>query len=696
MENDKTSDLNLKAEFPPQSWEEWINAVQETLKGADFDKVMKTQTYEGITLNPIYRKEDLAKLKHLDCLPGKAPYIRGNNPDGYLKAAWYVAQNQDNPDLKMLNAELLDELNRGLTELNFKLHPASLSGRLPSPSDADARGIALSTLADMHVLLEGIDLSVLPIYLQSKSVSPVILALLNSYIKEKGLDLRSTEASIGFDPISEFAECGKLPFEFERIWEMMYQMVFWADMKAPKIRTICIDAPVYEHAGASSTQELAIAIAIAIGYIKGLIEKGLSIEQIAPRFQLNLSLGSNFFMEIGKIRAARLLWSEMIKAFGGSEAAQKVWIHGVSARFNKSTFDPWVNVLRTSTEAFSAVIGGVDSLDVACYDELIQTRDAFSKRIARNQQIILREEAHFDRVIDPAGGCYYIEELSSEIADKAWSIMQTIESKGGMLKALVAGEIHAMIATVANIRIDNVEKRKDVFVGVNMYANPEETPLPISNTESDWVLAALQRISNTDNGKAESIAYLHNNLNNEYLIDMITDAWMHNANLAEICSAMGMGKTNSLEIGALPERRAVQSIEEIREHVQKHTGNKSIFMFNIGKLAAIKARLDFSLGFLQVAGFNVINKGAFDNVNDAMEALALSGADSICLCALDDDYPQIVNEICERNKEKTILLAGYPSDMVETYKQMGVQIFIHLRANAAKTLSDIAQRMGVI
>ncbi len=696
MQKDITSDLNLEQEFTPPTWEEWLASVPETLKGADFDKAMKTNTYEGITLSPIYRKEDLARIQYLESLPGEAPYVRGTSPNGYLEDGWYVAQLQDNPNLEELNKELLDELNRGLSALNLQLHPATLQGSIP---DADTdRGLPLSCLSDLICLLDKIDLSAVPVYLNSGSISVACLGLLNAYIKEKGYNLRSIKASVMFDPIAEYASNGKLPLDFDSIWQMMYQMVFWADLKAPNIKTICLDGSAYEKAGASTVQELGIILATAIGYIKGLLDSGLSIEQIAPRFQLNLSLGSNFFMEIAKIRAARLLWSNMIKAFGGSPEAQKIFVHGVTAKFNKSIYDPWVNVLRTSTEAFAAVIGGVDSLDVSTYNELTSAREPFSKRIARNQQIILREEAHFDRVVDPSGGCYYIEALTSEIADQAWKVMQQIESHGGMLKALEAGNIQIMIDEIATSRTANVDKRRDVFVGVNMYSNPDEAPLATAPTTTEWLNVSQKRLAATrsGNGKDESLAYLSENLSNDYLVDMITDAWMHGANISEISSALGFGEGAGLKSGKLTSRRAMQNIETLRQDVQNSPANKSIFMCNIGKLAQIKPRVDFSVGFLQVAGFNVINSGAYDDVQTALEAYQASEAKALCICAGDDTYLTIVEEICQKSGTSVIILAGYPANMVETYQNQGVKVFIHLKANTYSTLKQIAQMMEVV
>lgn len=696
MEDIKPDDLKLREEFPPPSWEEWKSLVNDTLKGVPYDKVMNTQTYEGITLNPIYRMEDIQNLAHLDALPGSAPYVRGNNPDGYISSSWLLAQRQDNPDLEQLNKDILDELNRGLNALNFDLHPDSKALRIPVA--ATGRGIALSTLEDMKSLLAGVDVSAVPLMINSGEGAIVFLGMFNAYIKEIGYDLSKLEASIGIDPLGSLAKTGELHIPLEMLWQAMYQMTFWADLKAPHIRTIQIDSTVYADAGASDIQELAFALATAIGYIRGLLDSGLSIEQIAPHLQLNLSLGSNFFMEIAKIRAARMLFAEMIKAFGGSESSSKIFIHGVTANYNKSTYDPYVNILRTSTEAFSGVIGGVDSLEVTPFDYLNRTPDDFSKRIARNQQIILREEASFDKVVDPAGGCFYIESLTAEMANKAWALMQEIESEGGMFGALQNGAIHARVAGVAFQRKDNVNKRKDVFVGVNMFSDPNEERLCIQESESNWLethQARVQKVCSDQNGKSQSLDFIGDNLNNDFLVDMITDAWLHGATIDDFGTLL-TGKTD-LQITKLFPMRAMQDIETLRNRIvaSQERNTISIAMLCIGNLATLKPRIDFALGFLQVGSFNVINNGTFSDVATALSAYNLESVKTVCICGSDESYPLLVPEICEQLKGWNIILAGYPQEHVDNFKALGVNSFIHLRANVYETLSEIAMSMGV-
>ncbi|MDD4309093.1 MAG: methylmalonyl-CoA mutase family protein [Candidatus Cloacimonetes bacterium] len=630
MENENK--LNLKESFPIPSYEEWLKAVNDTLKGADFDKVMKTKTYEGITLQPIYRKEDIADLAFTDCAPGAAPYLRGNNPQRFLDEGWLIAQSYDESDCQKLNTMLRHDLQNGLTAVNLSLK-----------HEDTKRGVTLRTIDDLRIALKGVDLQAAPLFMQMDISDSYILVMFEQYCKEQNIPLATLEVGLGFDPTSEFARIGSVYLPLDEFWKLEVDIVKWALEKAPKMRVLSLDGSVYEASGASSTQELGFVLSTAIGLIHGLQQSGFTIDQLAPLFQVKLSLGSNFFMEIAKIRAFRLMWAEMIKAFGGSEPSQKVWIHGKTASFNKSIFDNYVNVLRTSTEGFSGVIGGVDSLEIGCFDELVSVPDEFSRRMARNQQVILKEEAHFGKVVDPAGGCYYIESLTAELANKAWETMQELENAGGMIRSLITGKIHDMIEAVAEARIDAVHKRKNVFIGVNMFANP------------------LEKTSQRD-----------------------TDV------IAEVRT-----RAVSLDKGALPHRRAVEKLELLREQISRTSQNMKVFLVNMGTIDEYKARADFAAGFLQVGGFEVISPGGFASVAEAVKAAVDSNAAAYCICSTDDNYQHLVPELCSALKGKTMILAGYPTELVQNYKEKVINLFIHLRADVYDTLADLAILMGV-
>ncbi|HPI24866.1 MAG TPA: methylmalonyl-CoA mutase family protein [Candidatus Cloacimonadota bacterium] len=620
--------LNLKQDFPSPSVEEWKKTVIESLKGADYDKVMHSKTYEGITLEPIYRYENIKDLPFTGAMPGAAPFHRGNDPQRKLMEGWKVAQAHSNPDPKALNKELLEALSRGLSMVNLHLKHSDRTD-----------GVSINNVEDFTIILHGIDLKAAPLFIQTDLGDPDIFAMLEEYCSKNGIELKALEGAIGCDPTGEFARKGATAMPLDDLWQKVLGNLQTRAQKAPKMPAMIIDGTVYEAAGASATQELAYVLATAIGYIHGLTASGMEIDIIAPLMAVKLSLGSNFFMEIAKVRAFRLLWAEMIKAWGGNTESQKVWIHGKTATFNKSTYDLYVNMLRTTTEAFSGVIGGVDSLEVDRFDTLVNAPGEFASRIARNQQLILAEEAHFTKVLDPAGGCYYIESLTQQLADKAWNLMQEIDSEGGMVRCLISGKIHEQLAVSAKARIDAAHTRKDVFVGVNMYANPADTALQIREAGD----------------QSENVAV-------------------------------------SLSKGALPKTRAVARLEALRASISE--SKEKIFLITMGSIAEYKARADFASGFFAVGGFDVISGSGYSEIDEAVAAARASGAKAFCICSTDENYENLVAPLCEK-LGKYMILAGYPKDKTEEYSRLGIDLYIHIRANLYDTLRDLAQKLGV-
>jgi methylmalonyl-CoA mutase len=620
--------LNLNKDFPLPDMAEWKKMVIESLKGGDYDKLMHTRTYEGISLKPIYNPEDIKDISFTDAQPGSSPYQRGNDPLKKLKEGWKVAQSHANPDPQALNHELLQALNRGLSMINLRLKHSD-----------DPRGIDIPDAAGFSTILQGIDLKAAPLFIQTDMADNDIFAMLEDHCAKNGIDLSELEGAIGFDPTGEFARKGATDMPLDELWQKVLRDVQTRVGKAPKMAAFIIDGTVYEAAGASGTQELAFVLATAIGYIHGLTAAGMRIDDIAPLMAVKLSLGSNFFMEIAKIRAFRLLWAEMIRAWGGNDESQKVWIHGKTAFFNKSTYDIYVNMLRTTTEAFSGVIGGVDSLEVERFDALLTESTEFSRRIARNQQLILAEEAHFGKVIDPAGGCYFVESLTQQLAEQAWSLMQELDGQGGMVRCLREGRIHELIAPVAKARVDAAHTRKDVFVGVNMYANPDDNPPNIPQHE-----------------------------------------------------AAAGSKAVKLEKGALPRNRALAGLEALRMNIS--AAKPKVFLLTMGTISEYKARADFASGFFSVGGFEVIPGKGYTEIEDAVKAARESGAKAFCLCSTDDNYENLVAPLC-KELGNTMILAGYPKDKIDLYSSQGIDIFIHLRANLYDTLSDLAKKLGV-
>jgi len=686
---DSPKRASLREMFPIPSYQEWRQSVEEQLKGAPFEKVLQTKTYEGITLKPMYWQEDAASLEVSDALPGFPPYTRGTKFLGYQEKSWDVGQQQTTHCPTKLNTILKEELTKGLSKINLHLNNTTRSC-LPE-SGKDKSGLALYNYEDFKRCFDGIYLNMVPLDIDAGGAALYVYAMLLQYAKETNLDTQELEGAIYRDPLSDLAKIGYLNTDIEKAYHEMAQLTKWASEYSPKMRTIGIATTTYANAGASAVEELGFFLATAADYIDGLLDKGLTVDAIASHVQCNLSIGSQFFMEIAKSRAARIVWANLIKAYGGNEESQKLYIHGQSTLLNKTEYDPYTNILRTTTEAFSAVLGGVDSLSLTHFDETIRRPDDFSRRVARNQQIVLLEEAHGNFVIDPAGGSWYVESITTELAQKAWALFQEIRQQGGMYRSLQNKIPHEKLDVVMRERMKNFHSRKDVLVGINMFANPTETRLESCSCgkHPEDKSCSCERISPEWKQKLDTCGY-----DNLALLMEAVAANVCIADLAEMIRKNGHVVTQITPITA---HRVAEQFENLRTEIAT-TGGLKVFLANIGPLSALKPRADFSTGFFQVAGMDVLDSPFFSTVEEALLAAQQSQAAVVCLCAADDLYPSIAPQVVPAIKKAmpgvVVALAGYPTEQIEALKLAGVEFFVHLRADAYQTLKGIYDKVG--
>jgi methylmalonyl-CoA mutase len=421
----------------------------------------------------------------------------------------------------------------------------------------------------------------------------------------------------------------------------------------PGFRVINVSGNTFANAGSTIVQELAFSLASGADYLAELTDRGISIDKIVPRMQFTFAVGSNYFFEIAKMRAARLLWSKIVEQFKPeNKDSQKMFIHATTLNWNKTVYDAHVNLLRTTTEAMSAIIGGIDSLAVAPFDVAYKASDDFSRRIARNQQIVLKEESYMNKIVDPAAGSYYIESITDQIASAAWALFKEVEELGGFMKAVQKNFIQDSIETVRKKKEDDIANRKVTILGTNQYPNPNET--------------ALDKIQEEEatTGKVD-----------------------------------GKGNYKKLEFS-----RAAEELEEIRlaTEIFVNEGNPmpKVFLFTIGNLAMRKARASFATNFFRIAGYEIIDNPGFKTVDEGVKAAIDSKAEVIVICSSDDEYPEfapaIAKAIKEKASERTVILAGYPKEIIDLLKAAGVDDFIHIKTNTLNFLQKIQRYLGVI
>jgi len=698
----------LLTEFIPPTYEEWKQAVEAMLKGKSFEKAMLTKTYEDIVLKPIYRQEDVENLPHMGDLPGHVGSVRSSHLSGYLKDGWAVAQEQTDYLPEEVNASLINELNRGLTKVNLRVDYPSAHGKNPQKLSGNDRywGTSITTLDDLRIILKDVSIEHIAIDINAGIMAPAYLSMLKAIAEERKIKTDLLSGCIGLDPISVLVTDGKLTVDLEQSLNYMACMTDWAIKHAPQMRTILIDTTVYGDNGATITQELAIAFNTATYYVNAMLDRGLDVEDIFKHMQFNLTIGSHFFMEIAKFRAFRIMWHNFISSYD-EKCQVKAYVHAKTSAWNKTKYDAFVNILRTSTETFSAVLGGIDSLQVTHLDELVARPSQFTRRVARNQQIIINEEANMYRIIDPAGGSWYVESITAEIAEKAWEQFQTYEAEGGIILALQNDLIQDDVTDIAELKMKNVGSRKDVIVGSNMFANLEEKKIDFDDAELDnkietRISKIFKFVEQKDKVNSSQCCCDKkcdcSSGDDKHILDEISQYFVVNGTIAEVYANM-YKQCKSIEISPLVKQRATSKIEKLRADIEKAKVKATVFLANYGPLAQFKPRADFSKGFFEVGGYNVLNNSGFTDVDEMIKATLASNSKLVCICSTDDAYqefvPEFVTKLKEHNSELTIILAGYPKDQIETYKEAGVNEFIHVKANCYAILNSLWTKVGV-
>jgi methylmalonyl-CoA mutase len=709
-----TSKQPLLAEFPQVSHDDWRKLVETELKGAPFDKKMITTTYEGITLQPIYRQADVAALPHVNSYPGFAPFVRGAHASGYLQAPWDVSQEIATSSPTEFNHAARNYISRGLNALNIVLDKATRNGNDPDwaqPEEVGFGGLSIATVGDLERALDGIDLEKNSLFVRSGASALPFAALLVALAHKRKKTPGGLRGCIEMDPLGVLSHEGRLPQSLAGAYREMAALTRWAIEHAPNLQTICVHSRAWHEAGANAVQELAFTLATAVEYLREMWQRGLASNLTAPRIRFAITVGENFFMEIAKLRALRMLWSRAVDAAGGNEAAQKLSLHVRTSQWNKTVFDPYNNILRSTIEAFAGVLGGCDSMQVGAFDQVLGRPEDFSQRIARNTQLVLQKECDLDHVIDPVGGSWFVESITAELSTRAWALFQEIEQLGGMEAALRAGIPQKKVAATAAERLKMVTRRRDTIVGVNQYANPGEKPL--ERPEPDARAFHKRRVQQVSSHRTsiedeESEVVLEKlaavvTLKGVELFDACVSAASAGATIGEITRAVRINDTPCTPVTPLCLTRAAVPFEQLRERSERYvrrTGQRpQVFLCNFGALRDYKPRADFSRGFFSTAGFEVLVPNAFKAPEEAAESFAQSAARVCVLCSSDENYPALVPPLVQslrtRTPEAIVVLAGLPQDQVEAHKKAGVDEFIHIRADAVELLANLQSKLGI-
>ncbi len=689
-------------EFKAPSYEEWKQAATAALKGAPFEKRMFTPTYEGIALEPIYTMDSVKALSDCRAFPGGQDYLRGTKSAPGNDNIWKIAQGVDDRCPGCAGEAIAHELDKGATAIHPVFDWATTHGA-DAPVGA-GRGVSVSALSHAEKLFAHADPTRHELHAFAGASALPLLGLVNAWAKKNGKDAADLKGCLGADPVSTLARDGKLPRPLSKLFDEMARTIKWCEKNACPLRVVLVRGSVYAAAGASRVQEAACELAVAAEVVRAMAERGIDPEVTCRRIRFEVTLGANFFMEIAALRALRVMWARVAEEFGCDGEGAKINVIAQTSPFTVTTYDPYVNILRASTQAFSGAVGGVDAMQVLPFDEAIRPATEQSKRIARNQQIMLQTEFNFEATVDPAGGSWYVETLTRQVEDKAWALFQKIEAAGGMSKALEAGLVQDDIDAVLADRFKKLATRADRAVGNNMYANMAETPLDApADDAADFAAKRAEKLAAAKAERdAKAVEEALGDVADGGCPNCVAAAFAAGATLSEVWAALG--DEPCCEVKPLEPHRWTEQYEALRRRTEEYTaktgGNVKVFLANLGPIPQHKPRADFSTGFFEVAHFEVLKNNGFPTPEEAAAAAAKSGADVAVICSTDATYPELVPPTAKLIKEKcpnmTVFLAGAPApEFKQAYLDAGVDDFIHVKANCLQVLTALQQKKGM-
>ncbi len=610
----------LFSEFQAPTTQEWLDKIEVDLKGADFQKRLVWRTAEGFNVQPFYRREDVEKLQTPYAMPGEYPFLRGNKKDDNT---WYIRQEIKADDAKEANAKALDILNKGIDSLSFKI-----PGKMVN-------------VEFIEQLLNGIYCDVVELNFNTcKRHSLELAQILTAYFEKKGYDKEKLVGSIDWDPLEKIVMQGKA---VEPILQFAAPLID-ALKDYPNFRCITVNAASLNNAGAYIVQELGYALAWGNEYLNLLTDAGVDASLAAKKIKFNMGISENYFMEIAKFRASRLLWANIVRQYDvNDDDACKQCVNAVTSSYNMTVFDAHVNMLRSQTETMSAALGGVHSIVVTPFDAAYEKPNDFSERIARNQQLLLKEECHFNTVADPGAGSYYIEELTTRIAEQAWKLFLSIEDEGGFLKAIQQGTVQDDINATNEKRHTLAAQRREFILGTNQFPNFTETSegkRPIEHT-------------------------------------------------------CGCGHNDATPYKSINSTRLAADFEQLRIATEQSAKQPVAFMLTIGNLVWRQARAQFSCNFLAAAGYKVIDNLGFASIEEGIDAALKAGADIVVLCSSDDEYAEYaIPAFNYLNGRAMFVVAGAPA-CTEELKAAGIEHFIHVKVNQLETLKEFNVELGI-
>jgi methylmalonyl-CoA mutase len=696
--------FTIEEDFPPVDYDQWRSTVDQTLKGAPFERRLVTRTYDGVDVQPIYSRRDETGADDPLGFPGMPPFVRGSRPLGAAQCGWDLRQEFTHPCLSQTNQAILADLQGGVTSLHLRLDRAARNGFDPDDETAAdlaaSDGIMAYSVDDLDEALARVQLDLLQVAIDAGAAFLPAAAMMVGLWQRRGIAPGQASGAFNADPLAAFARDGYLPVPATEALASMADLAKWTSENYPRVTAVGVETLPYHGAGATASQDIAFGAATAVEYLRAMTDAGLDIDTAAGQILFRMGLGTHHFLAIAKLRAARQVWCRVVEASGGSRQAQAMKIHVRTSDRVLTQFDPYVNLLRNAVAMFAAGVGGADAMTSVPFDAMTGLPDQFSRRVARNTVLVLQEESHLHRVIDPAGGSWYLDELTEEIAGKAWEIFQQTERQGGMLSALKSGWVSEQIDSAYLPRAKDIARRKEGITGVSEFPDIAEERVASSppdtatlRSEAATRIAGARKADRAPRSLASAADQTA----------AAVQAAAEGATIGQVAGGLGFRSGSSESMTPLEPRNFAEPFEQLRDACDAwqatHGQRPRVFLANFGPLAHHTARATWSKNFFEAGGFEVIGNEGFADADAAASAFADSEAAVAVICSSDKLYPDVVPQAAAKLKEsgaQAIVLAGHPGENESTWRAAGVDRFIFMKCNVLQTLRELLQEQGVL
>ena len=689
-----TGPFSMEGAFSTPSVDEWTDLATKSLRGRAIDR-LTVEIDEGVAVKPLYTAADHAEMPGS---PGRPPFTRGSLIPAERPQGWYSCPLYDRPDPTGDSWRPAAEPDSDVTAAWIRLgqlahdRPAKTADRTSTNACS-----ATWTSAEMQQLVSAIGSR--PIILDGGEHGVALAALFTAATRALGADLGVVEGCFAIDPFASLVERGELTTGTERAFALMTEVASWCLRTAPGMRAATVSTIPYHMAGATTVQEMAFALASGVEYLRAFEGAGIEPALACGQLQFRCAVGRDLFTEVARMRAFRRLWATVAAECGVTDNSAAVSIHAVTSPRSLTARDPWVNMLRATVGTFAAAIGGADYITTLPFDAALGPAGDLGRRMAINTHRVLREESHLGRVLDPAGGSWYVEKLTDELAHAAWHSFQDIERRGGMRRALADGVIASAVGNSARAGRRSVATRKTPITGVSTWPNLGEEALPRAasapaceptrgeSCRTDHPsLAALARLCRVADG----------GVSNGAVFEAAVAAADAGATLAQLVEALAVDCRPST-LKPLTSAREAEPFERLRDASDASlasTGQRPrAFLANLGSVADYTARSTFAKNLLEAGGIETVDSSGFESAEPAGAAFAASGCTAVCLCSSDERYETFAEDLVpalRANGAQVVLLAGKPAAGAN-----GIDHFIHQGCDVLQVLGAVLSALEV-